>query len=217
MAEGIDDGGNGKNERRKDMRELLLKEYDRCAALFQSNEQMGEGRVTFFITLTGAVLAALISLYTSGSTGGIEMLGAVAVASLLVLLMFGIFTLRCIVRRNQTTDEYKVKLDRIRRYFVQENDKDVIGFLPVNPYAPPKPRVIGLFYGKGGLMETVMLMNSIVAGAGLAFLVGAAFGDPTGCGPSYPAGWVILAGGLGAVTSWFLQVAAMRRAFRPTP
>jgi uncharacterized protein YjbK len=214
MAEDKDVRGHDPVERRNDFKELLLKEYDRLSALFRGNEEMGERRVTFFITLTGAVLAALISLFAKGGARDLRMPGYVATASLLVLLLFGIFTLRRIVTRNRATDDLKAKLDRIRKYFVEKNDKSRVDYLPFNPYAAPPPREAGLFYGSGGLMETVMLMNSIVAGAALAFLHGAVVEDPFGCGPLRPAGWRILAGVLGTLTTWFIQVITMRRTFR---
>jgi hypothetical protein len=181
---------------------FLLEEYRRLASLFQSNEETGERRVSFFVTLTAAVMAAVVTLLTRSS--GPASLG-LALAGLVILLLLGAMTLVRVVHRNRTTDRYKRGLNMIARHFAPEGSA-VLASLLHNPYKAPEARGAGRFFGKGGLMETMVLMNSLVAGAALCVAVvllagpgGTAFGVV-----------VALAGLAGA---WLVQKAVVRRCY----
>ena len=52
---------------------------------------------------------------------------------LLVILLFGIITLKRVLTRNLTSDDTKDSLDRIRRYFAGK-DKKILGYLPFDPF-----------------------------------------------------------------------------------
>jgi hypothetical protein len=44
--------------------ELLLAEYEQYSEAFWKNEEGGEKRITFFISLTTAIIAAIVALRT---------------------------------------------------------------------------------------------------------------------------------------------------------
>lgn len=82
------------------------------------------------------------------------------------LLIFGIFTLVRIVHRNLVSHEELRAAGRIRRYFV-DKDPEIARYLYYEPY-DDKPfrkkewKDIASI-GTGGLVETVMLINSFIA------------------------------------------------------
>ena len=101
---------------------FLRAEYQHLANSFWRNEEAGEKRVTFFITLVTAVIAALVTLAKSENGLLYKICGengiyGIAGYALLALLLFGITTLRRMIKRNQVTDEYKRVMDMIRSRF----------------------------------------------------------------------------------------------------
>jgi hypothetical protein len=92
---------------------FLLEEYRHLSESFWRNEEVGEKRVNFFITLVTAVIAALVTLATKGKTD----VYPIAVFALFALLVVGIVTLNRMIRRNRVTDEYKLAMDMIRSRF----------------------------------------------------------------------------------------------------
>jgi len=110
--------------------EFLLAEYRRFADSFWRNEEVGEKRVNFFITLVTAVITAMVALATTTKQGILATLVElfidkqgtldqyqIAVLVLLALLSFGVVTLLRIIHRNRVTDEYKRGMDTIRDCF----------------------------------------------------------------------------------------------------
>ena len=153
-----------------DFEQLLLNEYSYISGCFVDNEELGERRVQLYISLSTAILTALAAI-----GGGIPFLGVEADPKLfligsIVLLLFGIVTLNRIINRNIVTDRYCRNLDVIRRYFVSPGDER-IQYLPFNPYGKPKARRIDKGWNplfslrKGGLLETVVLWNSLIFAA----------------------------------------------------
>ena len=141
--------------------QFLLAEQRQIQESFWRNEESGEKRVNFFITLVTAVLAALVALATS-KQGLIaaNRLPLVVAYALLALLAFGLVTLLRMIRRNQVTDQYKRALDTIREYFKQADP----ALATYQPFARRRRRRLLT----GGLVEMVSLVNSLI----LAALVG---------------------------------------------
>ena len=151
-------------------RELLCREYDYLTKMYISNEDLGEKRVNIFLSLASAALAIF------GVISGIEfpLVEMIRLGSMLftvvtvVLLLFGWITLKRIITRNIDTTEYVNRIDSIRRAYVKRHEEEKILHLAFNPYKEPKIRSIDpglrslLSFGRGGLMENVVLMNSII-------------------------------------------------------
>ena len=90
-------GKQGDKAKSKDKREIskeyLLAEYKHFSDSFWRNEEIGEKRVNFFITLVTAVMAAFVALITKGGKI-LEFSEAVPLVRLgmLALLLFGFVT-----------------------------------------------------------------------------------------------------------------------------
>lgn len=176
---------------------FLLEEYRYLTESFLRNEELGERRVNFFITLTTAVIGGLAAIWKV-SDGGVDpkLIGF----GLVAVLLFGIITLVRIIRRNLVTDEYLRGLGRIRKYFADRDpkrDPEIQLFLPYPPYddkARTKEWKDILSPGTGGLVEMVALVNSFILAALFMLLA------------HYRPWWVIVPLGLiGFVVAWFYQ------------
>jgi hypothetical protein len=82
--------------------------------------------------------------------------------TLCALLLFGSATLLRILKRDQVTDEYKDAMDTIRNKFKEWDVK-------LADYQPLTQRSRKVF--AGGLTVTVILINSLIAGALVALLL----------------------------------------------
>jgi len=105
-------------EREEDAaKELLLADLSHLQESFWKNEETGEKRVTFFITLVTVVITALVAISgEKGVTDNLlkELLLYFAFSSLFVV---GIVTLFRLIKRNEVTDGYKKDMLNIRERF----------------------------------------------------------------------------------------------------
>jgi hypothetical protein len=147
-------------------KELLLAEHRYLADSFWRNEEAGEKRVNFFITLVTAVLAALVALATRQGSLTDGQIGGITFAACLALLAVGILTFRRLIHRNRVTDGYKVSMDRIRDRFRAWDQRGLAGYDPF-----PKGTGGARRFGRGGLTDLVAAVNSIIAAAAVAALV----------------------------------------------
>ena len=147
-----------------DDEKLLLAEYQSFTEAFWKNEEIGEKRVDFFITLTTAVIAGIVALVTrSGAELSDGSVRQIATGALSATLLFGLMTFLRILQRNRVTDEFKDILDYLRNQ-LRGKSSDLSGYkLPFRSHK----RLL-----KGGLAETVALMNSIILGVISALWVG---------------------------------------------
>ena len=99
-------------------KEFLLAEYRYFTDSLWRNEEGGEKRVQFFITLVTAVLAGLVALIKpqSGEVRA-EATYPMAAGALAALLVIGYVTLKRMRHRNRVTDDYKRTIDLIRSRF----------------------------------------------------------------------------------------------------
>lgn len=152
--------------------EFLLEEYRSHSAALHESETTGESRVNFFLTVSSAILAALLlgerSLFDPAKGVRVEVY-----LVLLALLLFGRLTLVRLIHRNRVTDGQKKALARIRGYYVRHTPElaDYLSW----PTEKPKARDAItkwqlLIPARGGLLETIMLWNALL----VAFLFGLA-------------------------------------------
>ena len=151
-----------------DENEFLLAEYEAFTQSFWRNEEVGEKRVDYFITLATAVLAAVVALLTSDHIK-LEPIDErrIATAAVLAMLLFGILFFIRILHRNRVTDEYK----GIIRYLRKKISSDVDELADFRIPFVKHERML-----RGGLADTIALMNSILA----AVILGLWFGDGLG-------------------------------------
>jgi hypothetical protein len=136
--------------------EFLLAEYRNLADSFWRNEDAGERRVNFFITLVTAVISALVALATRATDLRSDVVSALVIFALLALLAFGVITLLRMMRRNRATDEYKRAMAQVRKFFKEEDER----LRDYQPF-PKSARTIG----SGGLAEMVAVFNALIVAA----------------------------------------------------
>jgi len=151
-----------------DDEKLLLAEYQYFTEAFWKNEEIGEKRVEFFITLTTAIIAGIVALITrTGTELSAGSVRQIATGALSAALLFGLVTFLRMLQRNHVTDEFKDILDYIRER-LKNRSTNLAGYkLPFRS----RKRLL-----RGGLAETVALMNSIIVGVISALWFGSGWG-----------------------------------------
>jgi hypothetical protein len=170
---------NPSNSKKPTFGAFLLEEYKTLSEKFLENENLGEKRVNFFITLATAILTVLFAL-----TGDailfldVEVNSSLFLIGSIILLIFGIATLSRIIYRNIATDEMKRQLDTIRSFFVEEYN-DEVNFLPFNPFKKVARRKNPKYHslGRGGLLQMVALMNSLLGALIIYWMVGCSISE----------------------------------------
>lgn len=153
-------------------RELLLAEYEHTADSLLRNEEDGERRVTFFMTLVGAAGTALGVVLGTNAQLGPGTIHPLVVCTLLVVFAVGHLTFARVVNRNLASDRYKRALNRIRRYFLDGPNDPRVSFLAYDPFnRQSRARTSWRSIGRGGWLETVAFVQSIVAAALSAMIV----------------------------------------------
>lgn len=149
-----------------DRTEFLLREYDYYAEAFRQSEELGEKRVSSFLTFAAVVAAGLGVAIGDGGLGTTGALAAVAIAALCVLLL-GQVTLARVIKRDLTSDDYKRAMGRLREWFVLA-DPSVEPYLHHKPKDAPPQRSVRLLDGRGSWAETMVWANGLLAGATVA-------------------------------------------------
>jgi len=151
-----------------DDEKLLLAEYSHFSESFWKNEDVGEKRVDFFITLTTAIIAGVVALITSGQTKFSDAdVRQMATGALLGTFLFGVVTFLRILQRNRVTDEYK----RIIEYLREQLRRRALNLFE---YELPFIRHKKLL--RGGLAEMMAMMNSIIVAVITALWYGEGWG-----------------------------------------
>ncbi|WP_408998384.1 NUDIX domain-containing protein [Syntrophus buswellii] len=166
-------GNRGENA----AKELLLADLSHLQDSFWKNEETGEKRVTFFITLVTAAITALVAIGKDGVQYDFskEFLLYFAFSSLLVV---GLVTLFRLIKRNEVTDGYKRDMRNIRKRFQDYyDDRGVLfGYAPFSPQDKTRPSELRKF---GGLAYTVSAMNSLISAAFAALALSSRSSKPT--------------------------------------
>lgn len=151
---------------RERLPDFLLAEYNHMVESFLRNEESGEKRATFFVTLVGAAGGILGFVFGDKSSFlPLEWIPVAVAAVAAILLCFGILTVRRLVTRNIVTDEYKFALRALRRLFLTPVDAASVPNAFFNPYAPATDRSLNVWrIGKGGWLETVAFVNTLLMG-----------------------------------------------------
>jgi len=105
--------------------DLLLTELHIFEEAAWRNEEIGEKRFNFFVTLVTAVIGGLVVLWASdrGSADFRVMLPTLTWQATLALLIFGLLSYRRMVHRDRVTAEYRQASNHVRRFF-RETYKD---------------------------------------------------------------------------------------------
>ena len=187
-----------------DQRAFLLKEYEHWAQSLLQNEEAGERRLNFFVTIVAGAFAAIGFLVKDGiSALGATKLHQVAGFAAIVLFALGVLTLARLMKRNASTDLYISQLKKLRRILLTE---EWAQFVAADLKVEPRPRPIT----NGGLAHMAAIINAAL----IALLVWALF--QSGLAPVTIAGhanWWSLAGFCAATSGQLLLI--RRGSFKP--
>jgi hypothetical protein len=204
------------NDQRRHSEDFLLAEYQHLMNSFWQSEEVGESRVNFFITLTTAVITALVAIGGNGIPVQDGEVDPIFFWALVASLLFGVVTLGRIIHRNLESHKYLRAANRIRRYFA-DRDQAILRYLYYGPYddQPQRKKEWKKWYkifslGTGGLVEMVALMNSLIVAALFALLIIWVFGNAT----SPIQVTIYLLGFVGGIAAWIIQSRYVRRRYR---
>jgi hypothetical protein len=157
------------------VKELLLADLKYLNDCFWKNEEVGgEKRVTFFITLVGAVLAFLgaLAAKTNGSHSQ-----KINIFASVFLLSIGAVTLFRIIKRNKVSDKYKDGQDYIRDMFKKyfDHGRCLVDYDPFfrskKIWADGHPLGAVELRKFGGLAHIVASLNSLIFAALVGFIL----------------------------------------------
>jgi hypothetical protein len=141
-----------------DAKDLLLADLARFEESLARNEEVGEKRFSFLLTLVAAVTAGLVSLATRQGGFDDQTFRAVFGAGMGALLVVGMLTYARMLQRNRVTDEHKQTLKYIRGTFVA-----LCPDLASAGYSVPRCRSTrSSRWLRGGYVETVGAMNGLL-------------------------------------------------------
>lgn len=153
----------------QDLRDLLLADHAHFTEALFRNEDIGEKRLNFFITLVTAVAAGLVALITAENRLSAEDLKIIGRCAISFLLVVGLLTYLRMLRRDQVTDEYKHTLAFIRRVYAQEISEYRV---PCRPTIHQRAWWRTLL--RAGYAQTLAVINGILLAA-LLYLVSEIF------------------------------------------
>jgi hypothetical protein len=174
---------NDNNDKDSHVEEFLLRQYDYITQLFIDNEQIGERRFQFFVSLAGVIFGIIglfgiseldfdFSFTSEEGKQKVMVLITVSIIVMIIVILFGIMTLKRLIHRNIITDRYKFDLEYIGEFFKRNESKELKKYYPFQKYEIDgnnnyhESKWQHIFSTKnGGLVETVALINSIIGGA----------------------------------------------------
>lgn len=211
----MEGGGRRPLTSRGSTTEYMLAVYNSASADFRRNEDFGDRRVNLYITLATAVLGGLIVLVTRQFISSLQLLIPAVAFGIAVVISIGAGTFLRIIERNKATDQYIRSMKDAGKFFIL-SEPSIKPFLDeFDPFKvkPRRSRKVKLYsLGTGGYLQTVALLNSLVA-ASLPLLIALALNIVTGSqdGSQWDVKpWHYISLGSSAVLvafgSWWLQI-----------
>ena len=115
-------------ERQERLNWLIHHEYQYLTEQLVRNEEMGEKRVGLFVTLTSGLGAAAVLAREKLTSASPVDFPEISIAVNAAWLVLGYVTFLRILHRNAATDDLKLQLRRIRKWFVEEGDDSARSF-----------------------------------------------------------------------------------------
>jgi hypothetical protein len=143
---------------RDGLTDFLIADLEHFGESLWRNEELGERRLSFFLTLATAIISGLVALHTSEDIFiAKENLDDLTRGALMGLLVFGVTTYLRMLHRNRVTDEYHRTLKHIRDKLRKING-------PLDGYRVPQrsPETGAWKWLKGGLAESVAVIDAIL-------------------------------------------------------
>ena len=174
----------------------MLAEHERVSALYLYNSEIGEKRVSLYLTLISVGTAVFLGLAQFGIDRLLVLWSAAAYLAMVALV--GTLTFQRLIERRVRSTQYLRAINRIHCYFAKR-DPELLQY-----YAWPANDNVPSFVGRtgvlSGLRDVAALLNSMSTGAMLA-AAGMALGGSTYL--VVDVGIAVMA----AVVIWFVQQA----------
>jgi hypothetical protein len=167
--------GQKGDSKQKGSIDFMLAEYEHHLAEFRRSEELGESRMNLFLAIVAAVFTGGAFAFMKAISGkdetGIDphVIYLIIFCALCVTLLFGYVTLVRLVHRNLVSTQELRASGRIRRYF-WDKYPEIRNYLYYKPYDNRPVRKLGWKLSKpfstfkrGGLVETIILLNAIIA------------------------------------------------------
>jgi hypothetical protein len=152
--------------------DFLIEEYGLVTESLLRNEESGEKRAAFFVTLAsaaGGVFAFAFNGKADESLFGKEYAPAAGAVLAAVLLLLGWMTVRRLIERDVMTDRHILALRDLRALFLSEAEAAAVPRAFVDLYHRSEGRQYSpRSLGKGGWVQTVAVVNAILASAVVA-------------------------------------------------
>ena len=153
------------SEARSKLGDFLLAEYVHMSESFLRNEESGEKRAAFFVTLVGASGGILGFVFGEKTSTSLEQKYLAAAIVAAVLLCFGFLTVRRLIKRDIETDKIKFALRALRRLFLTRKEVAEMPNAFFNPYKKAELRSLEWrSIGNGGWIHTVSFVNALLTG-----------------------------------------------------
>ncbi len=179
---------------------VMIAEHERLSALYLYNSDLGEKRISLYLTVVSAGAAVLVGV--AQFRVEMSLLLWPGIGFLIAVVLIGFLTFYRLVERRMRATEYLRAINRIHSYFV-EHDPSLERFF----YWPPCDDIPS-FRGKGtaleALRDVVALLNSLFFGALVAVTTFILLSE------QYPQ-LDVVTGVLVAAGAWFLQEGLERR------
>ena len=115
-------------ERTAATKELLLADLAHFEESIWRNEEIGEKRFTFFVTLATFIGGGLVAMWTADTPAlASEQMHSITTAACLSLLVFGLLSFYRMMHRDQVTAEYKRTTEYIRGKYKMVFAEDGLG------------------------------------------------------------------------------------------
>ena len=151
------------SQARNKLGDFLLAEYVHMSESFLRNEESGEKRAAFFVTLVGAAGGILGFVFGEKAQMPLDRLFVAAAVVAAVLLCFGFLTVRRLIQRNVETDRIIFALRTLRRLFLTKTEAKEVPNAFYAPYKKPELREVKWnSIGKGGWLHTVAFVNALL-------------------------------------------------------
>jgi hypothetical protein len=135
-------------------REFLLEDFRHFSESSWRNEEVGEKRFSFFVSLVTAVAGGLVALRTAAHISDREVMG-ITRAAVTALLVVGILSYLRMLHRNRITDEYH----RTPKYIRER----LVGTVPgLRYYKVPRTMDAWRDNLRAGYAETVGVLNGLL-------------------------------------------------------
>src|SRR5688572_7656404 len=150
-----------------DPKDLLLKDLEIFEEALGRNEEIGEKRFSFFVTLVTAVAGGLVAFYTrdNAPTWNPDERQPLIVGACMVLFLIGLLSYFRMLHRNRVTDGYKKTTKFIREKYKAQLENRLEGYsVPRRLSATGGFEKVREKYLRGGYAETMAVMDGMILG-----------------------------------------------------